>query len=152
MTGLDGLIAARQKQLSDIVSGTVVRRTPGTGRANREMTFGEGALYALGLPEQVMAKAIGSVLSDNPRLQFSGDSGNYYTQAGFADLFRETGMDPATAAVLGVAAAIINPFDPLNKLQIGGMTKLGKVAEHTARAGGKLVKTADGLHDIDNSR
>lgn len=142
MTSFDALVDARSKQISAMVSGTHVRRAPEVGRGQRVNTWGEAALQTLGMPEEILTKAIGSVLTNNPRFKF-GQPSSYDSQVGFADLLRETGMPSDIAAILGVGAAIANPLDPLNKLKILGLTKKGIAAERIAALGGKLDKVGD---------
>lgn len=148
MTGFDGLIDARAQQISDVVRRSRSRLLPGTGKETREQSFGEGALAVLGIPEELITKAAAKLYSNDPKYSFSRGIGNYNTQVGFADIFRDSGMDPAAAAVLGVAAAIANPLDPLNKLKILAPTKLGRAAETVASAGKNLVKGTDDLWRI----
>lgn len=148
MSSFDGLVEARAKQLRDVVRRSYSRPIAGSDRVERETTGWQKALGILGIGEEVVAKTLGTLLTDNPRLQLSSGIGKYNTNAGFADLFRETGLDPTAAAILGIATAIANPLDPLNKLKIGQSTKLGKAADAVTSAGGKLEKGADELYRI----
>lgn len=148
MTSFDGLLEARSKQVADIVRRSYSRPLPGSDRSTRETTLGEKGLATLGIAEELLTKTVGNLVSDNPKYDWRNGVGNYHTQTGFADLFRDTGMDPTTAAMLGIAAAIVNPLDPLNKVKILGTTKLGKAAEGVATAGDFLKKGADDLYRV----
>jgi len=141
MTGLDGLIQARQSQVANVLADTPVRRMTGADRNIRGQTNFEWLIHKLAIPEEIAVKAIGSLTTNNPNLQFGVGGDTFHNQVGFADLFRESGMDPLAAAILGIGAAIANPLDPLNKLKILGLTKTGRAAEGIKTAGG-LSKTA----------
>tara|TARA_R110002094_G_scaffold145203_1_gene134595 strand:- start:9459 stop:15614 length:6156 start_codon:yes stop_codon:yes gene_type:complete len=155
MSGFDGLGAikeARSRQLSDTIRRSQQRLIPGTGVQDRESSFFDHTIAKLGAAEEVMAKAIGKVTSNDSKYNFNKGIGNPETQVGFADLFRDSGMSPAMAATLGIAAAIINPLDPLNKLNIGKFTKLGKAAKGISGATDNLVKGSDDLWKISAAR
>ena len=142
MTGFDGLVQAHQRNVQARLNTVSVPFVAGSGQASRkDQTWFESTMHKLGMPEEIIAKAIGSLVSNDPKYSF-GRSSNYYTQVTFADLFRDAGVDPILAAGLGITAAIANPLDPLNKVKILGTTKLGKAAE--AIQGRKLVKGSDG--------
>jgi len=148
MSGFDGLVEARTKQLADVVRRSYSRPIAGSDRVERQTTLGEKALGVLGAGEELVTKSLGSLLTNNPRLSLRSGIGSYHQQAGFGDLFRETGMDPTMAAILGIATAIANPLDPLNKLQIGKASKLGKAADAVTSAGAALEKGADELYRV----
>lgn len=148
MTGFDGLVEAQSNQISDLVKRTQSKLIPGEGRKERSTTTFETIVSKLAMGEEVIAKAIGNVVSDSRKYDFSEGVGNYHSQVGFADLFRDTGMDPTFAAILGIGAALVNPADPLNKVKILGLTKVGKAAEAVASAGDNLVKGSDDIWRI----
>lgn len=151
MSGIDGLVRARQQQLSDLLQRSQVRRMAGTGQSTREQSFWEGSLATLGAAEDVLTRAIGNVVSSDPKYDFGGTT-NYHTQVSFADLFRTAGVGHSIAAILGIAAALVNPLDPLNKLAVLKETKLGVAARGIKTAGKNLVKDTDGLLRISTAK
>tara|TARA_R110000751_G_scaffold300963_1_gene413036 strand:+ start:16659 stop:22814 length:6156 start_codon:yes stop_codon:yes gene_type:complete len=155
MSGLDGLGAikeARSRQLSDTIRRSQQRLTPGTGVQDRKSSTFDKTIGVLAAPEEIISKAIGKITSNDSKYDFNKGIANPETQVGFADLFRDSGMPSEMAAVLGIAAAIVNPLDPLNKLQIGKFTKLGKAAQGITGSVDTLVKGSDDLWKISAAR
>src|SRR5688572_30197703 len=104
--------------------------------------------YYLGKPEEWLSKAIGNVLSSDPKYDW-GNSSHYWNQNTFASLLRDAGLDDVLSdsqngvlsGILGTALAILNPLDPINKLQIGKLTRTGRAAEavQVAKSANRLV-------------
>lgn len=117
--------------------------------------------YYLGKPEEWLTKTIGNLVSDDPKYDWgTGSPGN---QVLFADLYGDafegiTGdRFPITSAILGLATAIVNPLDPLNKIKIAGLTEKGTAFSRIERlrksAGAKqfFVKGENNLWKIDET-
>lgn len=137
MSGLDGLVAKR----GYTTFGLGHRKGPGE---YTETTWDKFSYY-LGKPEEWTASLIGNLVSDDPKYDWDNKARNVYEQASFSKLGMDIGLDPYTATIAGISAAIINPLDPLNKVKVLGLTKAGKVAEaaDVARKLGRLEKVGD---------
>jgi hypothetical protein len=102
--------------------------------------------YYIGKPEEWVTKAIGQMVSDNPRYNiFSEDytQDSFWHQEGFGSLLsRETVLGGGAAAGVGLLLSIFNPLDPLNYVGVGQLTKSGKIANTLGdlSKAGRLVK------------
>lgn len=129
------------------VLNAISRPVIGTAKAAPTTTFLQDTLHFLGKPEEWTAKAVGKVFSDDPKYRDIFGSSSYWDQIGFYEVARDAGINqenlgtfgPVLAAVVGLGAAIANPFDPLNKLTLGlgkagGLTRSGIAGRALAEA------------------
>ncbi len=131
------------------------RRSPAVGvigpaHANEEETnFFEDSLFYVGKPEEWLVQLIGRTFTDDPK--YRADSSNLYDQVSFFDIAQDVTGVTGTAGnlvlnlPLGLAAAILNPLDPLNVASIGKLTRAGTMARLATRA----KKTVKGVRQID---
>tara|TARA_R110000803_G_scaffold17804_4_gene47878 strand:+ start:8328 stop:14462 length:6135 start_codon:yes stop_codon:yes gene_type:complete len=147
--------------MSDLSSVDSVRqqleanRAPKIGVVGRaqapedETNLFEDSLYYVGKPEEWLVKLIGSVFSDDPK--YRSDSSSIYDQASFFDIAQDvTGGESTTANLLvnmplGLAAAVLNPLDPLNVASVAKLTKAGTFGRMATRA----TMTSKGFAQID---
>lgn len=104
-------------------------------------------LQGAGLPAEVIARAVGGILTDNPRYNFDNEFlGDPVQQPQFSNVLEDLGAPPAVAIPVGLVGEILNPLDPLNKIT-GGATKLGaatKLAASANRVGEVVQATVKG--------
>jgi hypothetical protein len=101
MTGLDGLIDARKKQIEASLAANTVRRLPGSDLADRSETTLEWWMHKFGKAEEIAAKTVGNIFSDDPKYDAPLAASNYHTQVGFADVARTAGLGPYASLVVG---------------------------------------------------
>lgn len=149
---------ARQQAIRG-VTGTLFSNPYTVTEYRPEASTFESILYYAGKPEEWTAKLIGNLVSDDPKYDW-GTASDYQNQVMFATLFRDMGVDsifesenstlPIASVTLGLAAAIANPLDPLNKLKILQLAKSGTLSKAVrdtrafrgvARAGEKGYKS-----------
>ena len=144
LSALEALNRQIEEQRTPIVGAV------GPGRASEESTnFLEDTLYYVGKPEEWLVQTMGRVFSDDPKYQL--DSSNIYDQVSFFDIAQDITGESTTEAnlllnmPLGLAAAILNPLDPLNVASVAKLTKAGTMGRIAARA----TATTRGIHQID---
>ena len=119
------------------IPATFVGGLPYRAREDSTNTF-EDLLYYLGKPEEWLVRGIGSLATDDPK--YDVPSTNLYDQTSFFDISQElTGLRSGAGNFLvnmplGLAAAVLNPLDPLNVASFAKSTKLGVMADLATRA------------------
>ena len=87
----------RRRKLDVLAPGTTSEITLADGSNRRDSAAWEDALFYLGKPEEWTVKSIATILGiENPLLRFGGGH-DFYDQATFVDLFRESGLPDAAA-------------------------------------------------------
>lgn len=122
------------------------------GSNSGEQAWWKTALHAAGKVEEITAKALGSVLTDDSRFDNVFGESTFDSQVGFSHLAESLGANeenlgasaPFVQAAVGIGAAIANPFDPLNKLRVLGLTKKGHAGQALRTAGKAALKEIDG--------
>ena len=132
MTGVevppnDRLREIIQQRRSAALSGGFI--SPEVSPSERAEPWYDKAFYYINKPLEWSAKGLGKALDLGPKYDFATPSHGLYDQPDFSMILRDVGMEPVSAAILGGAAAMALPWDPVNKLKIAGMTKKGFVSE-----------------------
>lgn len=156
MTGFDGI----KRQVSPKAGLAIGAARPKYGPKEIEHTsIWDDLLYYAGKGEESMASIIGSILTDDPKYDWSRPT-NLYNRPDFQQLFRDAGVDTlaeeatetdnaVTSASLGLVAGIL--LDPIGKLKIAGLTKKGATLSRAQKGFGMVSDVASKKVKLDTT-
>lgn len=138
------------------VGGLFERQTLPSGRKlfqtgakdSRTHEWWQSLAYYANKGSEYTSKGLGKLFSDDPEYDFDRPS-DYWSQKSLVTLAQDSGLGDyvGTAGVIaiGLAAEILNPLDPLNKLKILGKTATGEIntSIRATHAAGDLEKVGD---------